>query len=44
MSKNITIILASQSKSRENVLNKLKIPYEIMPANIDETQKNQIGY
>ncbi len=40
ISKKITIILASQSKSRQFVLNKLKIPYEIMPANIDETQKD----
>ena len=43
MSDNITLILASQSKSRQFVLNKLKIPYEIMPANIDETQKDGEG-
>ena len=33
------IILASQSPSRKWLLDKLEIPYKIMPADIDETQK-----
>ena len=39
MQDKLEIILASQSPSRKWLLDKLEIPYKIMPADIDETQK-----
>jgi len=39
MKDQIKIILASQSPSRKWLLDKLMIPYDIIPADIDESQK-----